>query len=102
MITAPKCGIRGCKHFNGMAKPRSGAEDGKFICDAFHNGIPEEIVHGDDLHLEPFEGDHGIRFEEIVNEEWEEKGHAWPWQKYDPSQPRDELGRFEEKENEQT
>jgi len=29
-----------------------------------------------------------------VNEEWEEKGHAWPWQKYNPSQPRDEQGRF--------
>ncbi|MFH0900957.1 MAG: hypothetical protein V2A73_10040, partial [Pseudomonadota bacterium] len=27
-------------------------------------------------------------------EEWEQKGYVWPWQKYDPSQPRDEQGRF--------
>jgi len=32
-------------------------------CDAFPDGIPDEILDMEDDHLEPFEGDNGIQFE---------------------------------------
>jgi hypothetical protein len=36
----------------------------KLVCEAFPvEGIPMEIGYGDNLHLDPFPGDHGIRFE---------------------------------------
>ena len=35
-------------------------------CDAFPNGIPEEIfILGESDHTKPFKGDNGIRFEPI-------------------------------------
>ena len=33
------------------------------ICEAFPDGIPDEIAYGDNPHTSPFPGDHGIRFE---------------------------------------
>ena len=33
------------------------------FCKAFPDGIPNEIAYGDNPHLEPYPGDHGIRFE---------------------------------------
>lgn len=33
------------------------------VCDAFPQGIPEDIFWGGQPHLEPREGDHGIQFE---------------------------------------
>jgi hypothetical protein len=35
----------------------------KNACKAFPDGIPNVIAYGEDLHLEPFEGDNGIQFE---------------------------------------
>lgn len=32
-------------------------------CEAFPNGIPKEIILGRHDHVNPFPGDHGIRFE---------------------------------------
>lgn len=32
-------------------------------CDAFPDGIPDEIAYGDDLHLRPVLGDRGLQFE---------------------------------------
>jgi len=43
-----------CKHW--FQKP-----GGK--CKAFPDGIPMEIWEGRNKHTEPYEGDHGIRFE---------------------------------------
>ncbi len=51
-----------CKHFKGF-----------LTCDAFPEGIPERILAGFD-HSNPFEGDSGIRFEEIEIDEKLEKG----------------------------
>jgi hypothetical protein len=39
-----------------------------WTCAAFPRGIPEEILVGDDLHREPYEGDNGIQWKERVNE----------------------------------
>lgn len=38
---------------------------GALTCYAFPDGIPEPILTGQFDHAEPFEGDHGIRFEPI-------------------------------------
>ncbi len=32
-------------------------------CDAFPDGIPDEIWRGDNDHIKPYPGDHGIQFE---------------------------------------
>jgi hypothetical protein len=32
-------------------------------CDAYPDGIPSRFRFGDDAHVEPAEGDHGIQFE---------------------------------------
>jgi len=37
--------------------------DNVFICDAFPNGIPIEIITGDVTHFDPLPGDHGVQFE---------------------------------------
>lgn len=47
-----------CKH---LIKPPPG-EFG-FKCDAFPDGIPEEIFSGEVEHTKPYPGDHGIMFE---------------------------------------
>ena len=37
----------------------------KWMCPAFPDGIPPEILEGDCEHTVPFKGDHGIMFEQI-------------------------------------
>ena len=32
-------------------------------CTAFPQGIPDEILDGENLHTKPFKGDNGIRYE---------------------------------------
>lgn len=54
MTVFPQC--FDCKHF----RPGAG-----YTCDAFPDppGIPEPILVNDHDHTEPYDGDHGIRFE---------------------------------------
>ena len=42
-----------CKHFTGLR-----------TCKAFPEGIPLEIWNAENKHTEPYEGDHGIQFEQ--------------------------------------
>lgn len=64
MMNEPKCHKRGCIHFRGV-KQSDGTEQTEVnLCDAFPKGIPSEIAYGNDLHLVPFPGDHGIQYEE--------------------------------------
>jgi len=53
VITIPLCAF--CKH----------AQQTEMIttCDAFPDGIPDQILHDGYNHRQPFLGDHGIRFE---------------------------------------
>ena len=36
-------------------------------CEAFPRGIPEPILTGRVVHDKPYEGDNGVRFEEVDN-----------------------------------
>lgn len=47
-----------CKHYHIEDVKRN-------TCDAFPDGIPDEIWRGDNAHKNPYPGDHGIQYEPI-------------------------------------
>ena len=51
MITAPNCYKRKCRHYIGIINDGDETTE-RPACKAYRNGIPQEIVNGDDLHLE--------------------------------------------------
>jgi hypothetical protein len=61
MILEPNCSKRRCVHFR--LEGRVEGMPPSPVCAAFPKGIPEEIAYGDNLHLEPYPGDHGIQYE---------------------------------------
>jgi len=63
MLVEPNCYKRKCRHFMGV-KNETDDEENEFVyCKAFPDGIPYEIAYGDNLHNEPYKGDHGIQYE---------------------------------------
>jgi len=46
-----------CKHFH--------VDEAGFKCDAFPDGIPDEIIKSGVPHTEPYEGDSGVQFEPL-------------------------------------
>lgn len=60
MMSRPRCHERGCSRFRGVIGDEP---DQRVTCDAFPEGIPDEIAYGDDLHLEHVRGDGGLLFE---------------------------------------
>lgn len=52
-----------CRHWDATA--------GR-VCDAFPDGIPDPIWLGEHKHKEPYEGDNGIQFEKLTEEEIKE------------------------------
>ena len=50
-----------CKYLIGTNK--------HLVCEAFTNGIPEKILTGEHDHTEPYEGDGGILFQKIQEDE---------------------------------
>lgn len=63
MHATPKCYLRGCIHDPRVGGPDDDEVGEIIVCDAFPEGIPSAIAFGDDPHLYPVEGDHGIQFE---------------------------------------
>jgi len=47
----------GCKRFQGLSDKEFG-----FICEAFPDGIPDDIITGLFDHTKPYKGDHGIQY----------------------------------------
>lgn len=64
MIKEPKCSQRRCVHFIGVLQPDGTEREERLVCNAFPDGIPSSIAYGDNLHLTPVEGDHGIQYEQ--------------------------------------
>jgi hypothetical protein len=62
MLLEPKCRKRGCVHFQGVRQPDGTEKSERVVCEAFPDGIPEEIAYGDNPHTEPYPGDHGILY----------------------------------------
>jgi hypothetical protein len=63
MILKPACYDWGCKHYQGVKWLGKDETTEVNYCKAFPEGIPNEISSGDNLHVTPYPGDHGIRFE---------------------------------------
>jgi hypothetical protein len=65
MIIVPNCFFRKCKHYIGVENMFEAiSEDSeKCVCEAFPEGIPDEIAYGDNKHDKPFKGDNGIQYQ---------------------------------------
>ena len=61
MLVEPECFKRQCKHFLGVIGSNEFNEGPN--CEAFPKGIPREIAYGENKHIRPFKGDHGIQYE---------------------------------------
>lgn len=83
MLRDPRCRIRGCKHFRGVEQPDGTEQSEVVTCAAFPDGIPDQIAYGRVLHVKPYPGDNGIQFESSGADK-----------AFDPSQPRDDRGRW--------
>jgi len=70
MIGEPRCSKRGCANFLGIARKDINLEETEFpYCEAFPEGIPENIAYGTALHLKPTkEQDNFIVFEKEEEE----------------------------------
>jgi len=62
-IEEPKCFARRCVHFRGVKQDQDREDTERVTCDAFPDGIPNDIAYGDNPHDKPVEGDGGIRYE---------------------------------------
>ncbi len=63
-LAEPQCSIRQCKHFLGFIQPDGTEETETVNCQAFLDGIPDEIAYGDNKHSEPLSGqDNNIVYE---------------------------------------
>ena len=57
MLIEPECNIRNCVHYQGVKRSDPEEEATEFNhCDAFPDGIPNEIAYGDNKHLKPLPG----------------------------------------------
>jgi hypothetical protein len=63
MLAEPRCWARSCKHYLGVKQAGQDETGEVNYCTAFPSGIPQPIAYGDNLHLEPYPGDHGIQYE---------------------------------------
>jgi len=51
MLDEPKCFIRKCKYYLGVIQSDGTEMTEVNNCEAFSDGIPEEIAYGDNKHL---------------------------------------------------
>lgn len=66
MLAEPRCFIRNCVHYRGATWFGDEEETENNFCNAFPEGIPEEIAYGDNLHLQPLKNQkNDITFEKV-------------------------------------
>lgn len=65
MLSAAACFKRRCSRYLGVSQPQGTESGERHVCEAFPDGIPSSIVLGEDKHLRPMKGDHGLTFEEL-------------------------------------
>lgn len=66
MLAEPRCRIRNCIHYRGITWLGNEESSEVNFCNAFPEGIPNEIVYGDNLHLKPLKSQkNDIIFEKI-------------------------------------
>lgn len=66
MLEEPRCFQRHCVHYRGVTWFGNEEETEDNFCNAFSEGIPDEIAYGDNLHLEPLKGQkNDITFEKV-------------------------------------
>jgi len=53
MMIEPECFNRKCKHYQGVKQLDENEGSQINVCAAFPDGIPVEIIVGEDLHLTP-------------------------------------------------
>lgn len=63
MLREPNCFTRRCRHFTGVKLDGQEESTERVVCEAFPDGIPDEIAYGENLHTSPFPGDNGIQYE---------------------------------------
>lgn len=56
MLTEPACFTRGCRHYIGVKQDEDGEEEERHACDAFPDGIPEQVTSGTNRHAVPLPG----------------------------------------------
>ena len=56
MLMTPRCYDRKCKHLIGVKQDDGDEETERNVCEAFPDGIPDEIDYGNNKHLEPYAG----------------------------------------------
>lgn len=66
MMEEPRCALRQCKHLLGAYQPDQSELKEIPCCRAFPEGIPREISYGNNLHLKPVKGDHGLQYEKDI------------------------------------
>ena len=64
MLIIPQCYFNKCEHYLGTENKSEPFDESKEFncCEAFPEGIPDEIAYGDNDHTKPFNGDNGIQF----------------------------------------
>jgi len=65
MLRISQCEIRKCKHLQGILQPDGTEMSEVNYCEAFPDGIPNEIAYGNIKHLAP----HPLQKNKIVYEE---------------------------------
>lgn len=53
MLAEPQCWIRKCKHFIGVIQPDGTEMIEINACNAYSEGIPNDIAYGKDKHFKP-------------------------------------------------
>jgi hypothetical protein len=64
MLNEPKCYTRGCIHFKGVKNDGDETTE-RVWCDAFPDGIPDDIAYGDDPHTASRDGE--VTFEQAAS-----------------------------------